>query len=311
MHLNDRLNWNLLRTFLAIAKEQSVSRAAERLHISQPAVSQALRRLEQQLGLQLVTRRGPHIALTQAGAEVMCIAEEVYATVSRLSAAEQDQNEDVSGVVRVRMVSGVDYPAYDTFLAQLHQRYKGIELDCQVMRSAEVVNSLQQKTATLGLTPKRSLPKKIDSRIFLSQRYALFCGRHHPLFGRTDLKISDFSTEGIVTFSGDKVGDHMSALTFFRDEHGLTGRIIGTSSNVWEVKRLIIAGLGIGFLPEHAMQIELMDGRLQRLPPQEGVADIDIYLLWASDQKRSLAETVFLDAFHAFLDLQEREKFRG
>jgi DNA-binding transcriptional LysR family regulator len=57
-YLNDRLDWNLLRTFLVIAREQSVSRAATRLHLSQPAVSQALRRLEEQLGRRLVDRRG-------------------------------------------------------------------------------------------------------------------------------------------------------------------------------------------------------------------------------------------------------------
>ena len=53
-YLNDRLDWNLLRTFLAIARERSISRAATRLHLTQPAVSQALKRLEDQLGLQLI-----------------------------------------------------------------------------------------------------------------------------------------------------------------------------------------------------------------------------------------------------------------
>nr|WP_244187097.1 substrate-binding domain-containing protein [Paraburkholderia steynii] len=238
----------------------------------------------------------------------MRIAEEVYGTISRLSVNELEGNEDVSGLVRVRMVSGIDFPAYDAFLAQFHRRYRGIEFESQEMSSSEVVNCLQQKTATLGLTPRRSLPKSINSRIFLPQRYALFCGPHHPLFGRVDLDIGEFSTERIVTFSSDKVGDHMSALTFFRDERGLTGRVIGSSSSVWEVKRLIAAGLGIGFLPEHVVQAELAEGRLQRLPPQEGVADIDICMLWATDQKRSLAEKVFLDAFHAFLDSQGRKE---
>ena len=82
--LNDRLDWNLLRTFLVIGQEGSISRAAARLHLSQPAISQALRRLEEQLDSALVVRRGPRISLSRAGEEVMQIAADLYGTVSRL-----------------------------------------------------------------------------------------------------------------------------------------------------------------------------------------------------------------------------------
>lgn len=304
-YLNDRLDWNLLRTFLAIAKEGSVSRAATRLHLTQPAVSQALRRLEEQLDLRLVDRHGPRIEVTQAGIEVKQIAEDVYGMISRLSLAEVDRDRDISGMVRVSMVSGIDFPAYDAFLADFHRSYPRIEIESQEMRSADVVNSLQQKAATLGLTPRRALPKRIDARVFLRQRYALFCGRHHPLFGRSDIHAADLTGEKFVSFTGDKVGDHMSPLTFFRDEMGLTGRVVGSSSSMTEVRRFIFAGFGIGCLPEHIVRNDVAQGRLQRLPPDEGVADLDIYLLWSSDRKLSAAESAFLESLHAFIDQQD------
>ncbi|CAE6792459.1 LysR family transcriptional regulator [Paraburkholderia aspalathi] len=303
-YLNDRLDWNLLRTFLAIAKEGSVSRAATKLHLTQPAVSQALRRLEEQLGLRLVDRHGPRIEVTQAGIEVKQIAEDVYGTISRLSLAEVDREHDISGMVRVSTVSGIDFPAYDTFLAEFHRTYPRIELESQEMRSADVVNSLQQKSATLGLTPRRALPKRVDSRVFLRQRYALFCGRHHPLFGRDDLRVADLAGEKFVSFTGDKVGDHLSPLTFFRDEMGFTGRVVGSSSSMTEVRRFIFAGFGIGCLPEHVVRDDIAQGRLQRLPPDEGVADLDIYMLWSQDRKLSAAEAAFIDALNVFIDGQ-------
>jgi len=304
-YLNDRLDWNLLRTFLAIAREKSVSRAATRLHLTQPAVSQALKRLEDQLGMRLVDRHGPRIEMTQAGIEVQQIAEDVYGTISRLSLAKVDRDHDISGMVRLSAVSGIDFPAYDAFLAAFHCSYPRIELESQEMRSADVVASLQQKSATLGLTPRRALPKKVESRLFLRQRYALFCGRHHPLFGRTDLKTADLVSEKFVSFTGDKVGDHMSPLTFFRDEMGFTERVVGSSSSMSEVKRFIFAGFGIGCLPEHVVRDDVANGRFHRLPPDEGVADLDIYLLWSGDRKFSAAERAFLDALHAFIDEQD------
>jgi DNA-binding transcriptional LysR family regulator len=303
-YLNDRLDWNLLRTFLVIAHERSVSRAATRLHLTQPAVSQALRRLEDQLGLRLVDRRGPRIEITPAGVEVRAIAEDIYGTISRLSLTNIDRSHDISGVVRIGTVSGIEFPAYDEFLARFHGAYPRIEFDSQVMRSADVVNSLQQKAVTVGLTPRRTLPKRINERIFLRQRYALFCGQHHPLFGREDLRVADLSGQSFVSFSGDKVGDHLSPLTIFRDEMGLTGRVIASSSNMEEVKRFIFAGLGIGCLPEHIVQDEVSRSRFQRLPPDEGVADLDLYCIWSSDQKLSTAETAFMDALHRFIDEQ-------
>ncbi|OUL72737.1 LysR family transcriptional regulator [Paraburkholderia hospita] len=304
-YLNDRLDWNLLRTFLAIAREKSVSRAATHLHLTQPAVSQALRRLEEQLALRLVDRHGPRIEVTQAGVEVQKIAEEIYGTVSRLSLADVDRDHDISGTVRIAIVSGIDFPAYDDFLAEFHRTYPRIEFESLVMRSADVVNSLQQKASTLGLTPRRALPKRIEGRVFLRQRYALFCGRHHALFGRDGLSVADLAGQQFVSFTGDKVGDHMSPLTIFRDEMGFTGRVIASSSSMAEVKRFIFSGLGIGCLPEHIVSHDIEQGRFQRLPPAEGVADVDVYFLWSQDRKLSAAEAAFIAALNRFIDARE------
>ena len=72
--LSDRVDWNLLRTFQMIAQEMSISRAAVRLHLSQPAVTQALKRLEEQIGVALIERNGPRFQLTRAGVETLKIA---------------------------------------------------------------------------------------------------------------------------------------------------------------------------------------------------------------------------------------------
>ncbi|MBN7130532.1 LysR family transcriptional regulator [Burkholderia multivorans] len=301
-YINDRLDWNLLRTFLVIAHEQSISRAASRLHLTQPAVSQALRRLEEQLGLQLANRQGTGIQITRAGNEIRHIAEEMYGTVSRIQLVSGESEHDLSGIVRVSTVSGVEFPDYDAFLAAFHHDHPRIEIESQEMRSTEVVRTLEIKAATIGLTPKRALPKHVDHRLFLRQRYALFCGRFHPLFSRMDLQLGDLVQEKLVSFTGDRLGDHMSKLSVYRDEMGFTGQVVGSSSSMTEVKRLIIAGFGIGFLPEHVVRDDVAQGRLRRLPPEDGIDDLDIHLLWSTDRKYSAAESAFIDSLHLFID---------
>lgn len=70
------------------------------------------------------------------------------------------------------------------------------------------------------------------------------------------------------------------------------------------MRRFIFAGFGIGCLPEHVVRDDIAQGRLQRLPPDEGVADLDIYMLWSQDRKLSAAEAASIDALNVFIDDQ-------
>ena len=99
--LNDRLDWNLLRTYLVIGQEGSMSRAAARLHITQSAVSQALKRLEEQLECVLIARSGRRFDLTETGEEVLRIATDIYGDISRLGTVVESRHDDVVGKIRI------------------------------------------------------------------------------------------------------------------------------------------------------------------------------------------------------------------
>jgi DNA-binding transcriptional LysR family regulator len=307
--LNDRLDWNLLRTFLVIGQEGSISRAAARLHLSQPAISQALRRLEEQLDSALVVRRGPRISLSKAGEEVMQIAAELYGTVSRLGPALDSPAETVVGKIRMLTISRIQSRCYDEFLAQFHLEYPQVEFEVDVLRSSDVASALLQKTASFGLSLCRTPQPKLEQRVLLQQRYAFFCGKRHRLFGRTNLTLADLQSENFVSFTSDQIGGNLSPLTVFRDQQGFTGRIVASSPSLDEIRRLVGAGYGIGCLPEHIVAADVLAGEVWRLPPWEGVIDVNVYLLWNREQKLTQAESVFLERFQQMLmttDLAER-----
>ncbi|WP_059396386.1 LysR family transcriptional regulator [Pseudomonas putida] len=299
--LNDRLDWNLLRTFLVIGQEGSISRAAARLHLSQPAVSQALRRLEEQLESALVVRRGPRINLSKAGEEVMQIAAELYGTVSRLGPALDSPAETVTGKIRLLSISRIQSRAYDDFLAQFHSDYPQVELEIDVLRSSDVASGLLQKTASFGLSLCRTPQPRLEQRVLLEQRYAFFCGKRHRLFGRKNLTVADLQGENFVSFTSDQMGGNLSPLTVFRDQQGFTGRIVASSPSLDEILRLVGAGYGIGCLPEHIVAADVQANKLWRLPPWEGVIDVNVYLLWNREQKFTQAESIFLERFQQML----------
>ncbi|MFK3792011.1 MAG: LysR family transcriptional regulator [Pseudomonas piscis] len=302
--LNDRLDWNLLRTFRVIGQELSISRAAARLHLTQPAVSQALKRLEEQLGRQLIARRGPRFALTEVGEQIFALAGEIYGQVSQVGSVLEQPADEVIGKVRLLIISRICNERFDQFLADFHRQHPRVDLEVDVMRSSDIVSALQEKTATLGLSLNRRPQPRLEQRLFLRQRYAFFCGKHHPLFGRADVAEGDLQRENFVSFTSDQIGGMLSPLTIFRDQQGFSGRIVASSPSLEEVRRLVIAGFGIGCLPEHVVAADVDSGLLWRLPPHEGIADVDIHLLWNREQRLSRAEALFLERLQACLDTQ-------
>ena len=302
--LKDTLDWNLLRTYLVIVEERGISRAAVRLHLTQPAISRSLQRLEEHLGMRLISQRSPqHFALTKAGEEVYRIAGEVHGAVSRLQLGLQQapSHDDVTGLVVLQTVSRIESAVYDKCLAEFHRRHPRVDLRIEVMRSADIINSLLQKTAGLGLSLSRFAMDKLEQTCIFPQRYALYCGRHHRLFGETELQLSDLLAENFVSFSSDQLGDCLSALTIFREQAGFTGRIVASSSSLDEIRRMIFAGYGIGALPEHIVATDIVQQRLWRLPPEQGIANIDIYLMWHRERSLSAAEAAFLKFFQTFM----------
>lgn len=298
---HEKLDWNLLRTYLIIVQEEGISAAAAKLHLTQSAVSQALKRLEEYFGKRLIDRHGTKFSITAAGEKVQQAAENIYGDISELISEVSQSEEEAIGKVHLLCASRIHSAIYDEFWSEFHLMHPRIEIQLDVLPSREIVSQIQQRAATAGIALCRKVPPRVEANLFLMQRYAIFCGRKHRLFGRTDCRMEDLIQENFVSFASDALGDSLSPLTIFRDQKGFSGNIVATSSHHDEVKRLLISGLGIGCLPEHSVQQDIANGLLWRLPPAEGVCAVELNFLWHKEAHRSKAEQIFIDAFIAHM----------
>lgn len=305
------MDWNLLRTFMFVVQERGVGRAAQALHLSQPAVSQALKRLEDAVGGVLLHRRSGEFRLTGLGDEMYAIAREMYGTMARIEQATTHDKAEVAGTLRLLVMSKVQSPAYDDFLAEFHRRYPKIEFHVDVLQSAAILDALDKRVPALGICLCRKPVEMLERRLFLRHRYAVVCGRHHPLFARPRVSIEDVMDQNFVCFASDQIGDTLSPLTIFRDEQGFTGRIVGTSPNIEEIRRMVVAGIGLSFLPEHLIRQDVLTGDLRRLPPNDAVAEIDVFLTWHKQRKLNAVEGAYLAAFDRFLSRTPLESRAG
>lgn len=291
--VHDTLDWNLLRTFVSIVQERSVSRAAQRLNLSQPAVSLALKRLESHLGQCLIERGSHSFRVTEAGELVYRDAVEIYANVARLSVAVRETTPEVAGHIRLVLVSGIHCSFLDAVLRDFHVQHPRITCEVEVMSSQDVVQAMLQKTGTLGVC---LLPHPVDglrSQLLVHQCYRFYCGRSHRLFGQDNLAVETLREEPFVSFTSAQLSGALAEIAVFRASAGMVGEVVVTSSSLEEVQRLVRAGWGIGCLPEHTVLHDIQRGALWPLPPYDGIPNIDLHLVWHEDARLGQAESLF------------------
>lgn len=288
------LDWNLLYTFMVIVQEEGIVTAADRLYVTQPAVSLALKRLEETVGFRLIDRGSGKLAMTPAGEALYPEACRLYAAISRLPITFKQAPQSVSGKIFISTISQIISNDFDTTLAKFFKIHPKAELSISVKTVTEIVREVELGQITLGVCGG-VIPDILTKRWLLREDFGLFCGKSHPLFGKSNLTLDDLRREPFVTFTADILGgEHMSDVTALRAKASIGQFVRGRSCNVPELRRMIEIGLGIGFLPLHLAAPYEQSGRLWRLPPYDEVPSDDVYLVYNPATNFSPAERIFI-----------------
>ena len=289
------LNWNLLRMFYMIAKEESITKAAKRLGLSQPSVSNALQKLEAQLGCQLVFRDSRHFELTTRGDKIFQECRDIFHSAERINLLVRGAEEEERGQVRYQIISNLVSPMLDELLRLYHQRHPSVVFQSEVQNSQAIVRSIQQGRGTIGFCllakPMVNLP---SIRLFREEFY-VFCGAEHPLFGQESVALRDLQREPFISFACATEGMGLEPMSVLREGTRLGNRINGLSTNIEEVRRMIVAGMGIGILPLMTAQDDIRRGDLWPIKITAETIGADVYLVHAPREKLSPSAQKFVD----------------
>nr|WP_241188131.1 LysR family transcriptional regulator [Pseudohalocynthiibacter aestuariivivens] len=288
------LDWNLLRTFVVLAESRSITDASERLRLKQPSVSTALKRLEDRVGRQLIDRRPGHYSLTDAGRLLYREALDINGSILRLSTLLREMTDDVRGHVDLVVASHVVCPFFDRILSDWHRANPQTTLTVEVLSSIDAIAEVQAKRASFALCLVRSRNARLEYRQLYREFFGLYCGPGHPLFGRGSLSPADLEGSNSVSFDTDRLQDVLSPVTLMRAQSSMSEKIVGTSSNLEEVRRMIMAGIGIGPLPVHVAARDVADGALWQVPPYDDLPAIDVHLVWNPHAVMNRAEEILL-----------------
>lgn len=284
------LDWNLIRTFLVIVEENGITAAANRLRLKQPTVSNALRRLEDRLDKRLVRRGAGVFEITPAGMLFYNEAVEIFGSISRLGTVIRDLDEEISGHVTLAMASHVVSPVLDNTLAAFHERHPRATLGIEVLTSRDVIQAVRQRQASVGICLVHEKLPHLDFLRLFREYFGFFCGPRHHLFGKSGLTLDELRGETSVSFNTDRLTDALRPVALLRAAAELDDRVVGISPSLEEVRRMIVAGLGIGPLPVHVAARDVADGLLWRLPPYDDPPAIDIYVVSNPNTRFNRAE---------------------
>jgi DNA-binding transcriptional LysR family regulator len=242
-----------LRYFVAAARRLHFSRAAEELFVSQPSLSLQVARLEAELGTPLFHRTGRRVTLTDAGAALLPLAEQIL----HREAEARNVVQQVAGLQRGRLtlcaLPALDQHLLPPWLARFRREHPGIELRVRELRPARAVaRSVSEGEADLGFVHLPCEAEGLSVHPLLVEDLALVVAEGHPLAEREAVALAEMADEDFVWVH--EAQDHDHPLYAACLHAGFTPRIVCESGSAQGVQALVAAGLGVALLPLLAIE---------------------------------------------------------
>src|SRR5438093_3512443 len=252
-----------VKTFLAVAEERSFSRAAAKVHRTQPAVSQAIRRLETDLGEQLFDRSSKTGTLTDAGKVLQNYGQRLV----RLAEETESAMRELRDLRRGRVLIGANEAAVHTLLplvGRFRQRYPDIAIDVRRVPARQIAVEVQQGSLDFGALTFRPTEAGLLEVPVGTDELVLLVPPTHGLATRRQVVMEDIAPEAVVAHN-DPSPARERVLRLFEDRHIPPNMVISLPS-LDGIKRAVELQLGVALLPRRCAITEIAGGRLVAIP---------------------------------------------
>lgn len=244
------LNIRQLRYALAVWSEGTFVGAAEKLHISQPAISEQVSQLEAQIGFELFRRTGHGVQVTDLGRAFLVEAEEIYLGMLRLGETANLLRGTQGEIFSIGMSSGVMPFVVPEIVLALADLDLKLRLNISTTTTREIYRRLRDDSLDIGITVEtnpRALPRELVSERVASDRMVLAVRRGHRFARRKSIDLRDVADEPLI-MNELSVGYSDVVLSMFSDL-GLRAKIAAVCDNFATIFALVGEGIGIAIVP--------------------------------------------------------------
>ena len=286
-----------LRVFLTVATERSFSGAARKLHRTQPAVSQAIRRLEQELGERLFDRSFKDGALTDAGKVLRGYAERLL----RLSEEAEGAVQEFQDLRRGRVMIGANEAGVHSLLpivGRFREAHPQTLVDVRRVPSRQIGLEVLQRSLDFGILTFEPAEQGLDSLSIGDDELVLLTHPSHPLAGRRTVTLEDLGRQPVIAHN-DPSPARERVLRLFEERHApLEIRVALPSLD--GIKRAVEMELGVALLPRRCALTEIARGQLAAVRVPEARRPSRLRLIYRKSGEMSHAAAAFLAAAKAW-----------
>lgn len=265
-----------LQAFAQAAATGSFSAAARRLGKSQSTLSEAIARLEIDLGVTLFERGARHLSLTPAGQHLLARAEAILVATDRLQQSAAQLASGLESKITLVLSDAYQPAQYEARLEELDQRYPDLEFECLIAEQADVLDLVRQGRADLGMLAARaSYPPELGhGRCAAGGEFALFAASNHPLSQLNSVGLPDLAHWRILRLSTLVQSD--TAVDDLPNEGGRCW----SAPNYLLLLGMAVQGLGWAALPRALVQ-DFAHGQLRELPVLGWPRQVPVDLVWS------------------------------
>ncbi len=279
-----------LRYFEAVARHRHFTRAAEELHVAQSAVSHQVRRLEQELGVELLDRTTRSVEPTQAGELVAARARVILGA----AAALRDEVDELRGLVRGRVTVGallfggeLDIPA---LLGSFTSTYPQVEVGLREGTAQRMIDGLEDGTIDLTFMLEVEPIDEFERIELSSEELAVVMSPSHPLAGDRPLRVAALADQRLIGFDrGSSVRQLVDAAF---ERAGVEPRIALEGNDLALVRSLVAEGVGLAILPRTFAELP---GPAVALRPLSPPLRMNVALWWRRGRHLSPAARAFVE----------------
>lgn len=281
-----------LKIFIHVYQTQSVTKAAEQLHMTQPAVSRSIQELEHYYGVQLFQRMNRRLSASEIGKSLYFKSLRILDSFEDL---EQGlYNWDAFGVLRIGSSVTIGNYFLPHLLLKFQEKYPNVKVELMICNSAELQTALCQNKLDVALVEHVVDHEELVSQPFAQDEMVLITPVNHKLLEQEEVLLSDIVNYPLIMRETGSAG--RSYLDAIFNANGLTINPIGTSISTQAIVRLVSCGLGISLLPLQLVEEDCTNGTISMLLINDIHLHRQHYIAWHPSKHTSqmMQDFIFL-----------------
>jgi DNA-binding transcriptional LysR family regulator len=266
------MNLQQLTTFCAVLSEGSMTAAADKLFLTQPAVSQQIRNLEEELGVELLVRGVRQVKSTIQGQMLYDYAKRILFLTQQAEVSIRAMSQEISGDLRIGTLNSIGLYMISPIIGMFLKHNSRLKIKLVYGTGEKIISEMRNKNINIAILPDLKKEYGIEFEhfekrfLFKDEMWLVGSGRDTSLPSNVDL--GHLGSRPLVSFAEKYPSFRMSIEKKFHDV-GVDPEVVFESDNVGTLKRVIESGLGWGFLPAHSIRKQVKTNRLTQIETED------------------------------------------